>query len=69
MLDSVKLGFDNDVAQIKVVNPEVDLVTKGTGMLMTVVNGELVIPTKHQSNDVDDNDPDNVEEGHDGKNA
>jgi hypothetical protein len=69
VLDSVKLGFDNDVAQIKVVNPEVDLVTKGTGMLMTVVNGELVIPTKHQSNDVDGNDPDNVEEGHDGKNA
>jgi hypothetical protein len=47
VLDSVKLGFDNDVAQIKVVNPEVDLVTKGTRMLMTVVNGELVIPTKH----------------------
>jgi hypothetical protein len=27
VLDSVKLGFDNDVAWIKVVNLEVDLVT------------------------------------------
>jgi hypothetical protein len=63
------MGFDNDDAQIKVVNHEVDLVTKGTGMLMIVVNGELVIPIEYQYDDDDDEDPDNVDVGHDGENA
>ncbi|WJX95592.1 histone deacetylase [Trifolium repens] len=49
VLDSVKYGFDNAIAQLRIVNPEVELNTKGTGMLRRVVDGVIVIPPDCQS--------------------
>jgi chromosome segregation ATPase len=36
LLDAVKLGFDREVAQLKVVNPDVDLIVEGTHHLSDV---------------------------------
>jgi hypothetical protein len=38
-------------------------------MVLTNVNGELVIPTEYQSDDDDGDEPDNIKDGHDGENA
>lgn len=43
-LDTLGARFKAAVEQLKVVNPEVDLVTMGTNPLFNLVDGEIVIP-------------------------
>jgi hypothetical protein len=44
LLDAVKLGFDREVAQLKVVNPDVDLIVEGTHHLSDVRDGVIEPP-------------------------
>jgi cell division protein FtsB len=62
VLDSVKYGFDNAIAQLRIVNPEVELNTKGTRMPRRVVDGVIVIPPDCQS-DGDEGEGNDEHEG------
>jgi hypothetical protein len=44
LLDAVKLGFDRALAQLKVVNPDVDLIIEGTHHLSDVRDGVIEPP-------------------------
>ena len=44
LVDAVKLGFDRAVAQLKVVNPSVDLCVKGVYHLSDVEDGVIKPP-------------------------
>jgi len=44
LVDAVKLGFDRAVAQLKVVNPDVDLNVEGIHPLSNVKNGVITPP-------------------------
>ncbi|MCI83358.1 hypothetical protein A2U01_0104634, partial [Trifolium medium] len=43
MLSSAHDNFDNDVAQIKCLNPDVELKTEGMSILMKVKDGQLAL--------------------------
>ncbi|MCI56110.1 hypothetical protein A2U01_0077361, partial [Trifolium medium] len=44
VLEGTKYSFENAVAQLKVFNPVVELITEGIGMLRRVENRQIVIP-------------------------
>ena len=44
LVDTVKLGFDRAVAQVKVVNPDVDLSVEGIHPLSDVKDGVITPP-------------------------
>ncbi|MCH84613.1 hypothetical protein A2U01_0005445, partial [Trifolium medium] len=44
VLEGSKYSFENVVAQLKIVNPGVELITEGIGMLRRVENGQIIIP-------------------------
>lgn len=51
---AVKLGFDRAVAQLKVVNPDVDLVVEGTHPLSEVRDGVIASPPEEDTGHVDE---------------
>jgi hypothetical protein len=56
LVDAVKLGFDRAVAQLKVVNPDVDLSVEGTHPLSDVKDGVIIPPPdlEEDNGNVDD---------------
>ncbi|MCI75643.1 hypothetical protein A2U01_0096912, partial [Trifolium medium] len=44
VLAGVKYGFDNAVAQVKVLNPTIEFNTEGLSVLKRVENGQIIIP-------------------------
>ncbi|MCH82826.1 hypothetical protein A2U01_0003638 [Trifolium medium] len=48
VVSGVTYGFNNAVAQLKIVNSGLELSTEGIGVLKRVENGEIVIPEKYR---------------------
>jgi myosin heavy subunit len=68
-IDGVKFGFDNAVAQIKVVNPEVEINIEGLSMLKTVEDGKLVCLANCASDSEDDDSDEDGPEVENGEDA
>ncbi|MCI48838.1 hypothetical protein A2U01_0070081, partial [Trifolium medium] len=66
VLDGVKYGFDNVVAQVKVLNPTVELNIEGLSMLKRVEDGQLIIPPEYAQVE-DDEEEDEQEDGEKGQ--
>ena len=54
LVDTVKLGFDRAVVQLKVVNPDVDLIVEGTHPLSEVNDGVISPPPEEDNGHVDE---------------
>jgi hypothetical protein len=56
LVDAVRLGFDRAVAQLKVVNPDIELNVEGIHPLSEVKDGVITTPLDLEENDgrVDD---------------
>ncbi|MCH89799.1 hypothetical protein A2U01_0010700, partial [Trifolium medium] len=70
ILEGAKYSFENVVAQLKVVNLGVELITEGTEMMRMVENGQIIIPEVYKDMEdeeveEDDEQDDHQEEGHD----
>jgi hypothetical protein len=65
-MDAASYAFANAVEQLKIANPGVNLVTKGTGMLYQVKDGQIVVPEEYQRMaDEDGEDKDDDQERQD----
>jgi capsule polysaccharide export protein KpsE/RkpR len=65
-MDAASYAFANVVEQLKIANPGVNLVTKGTGMLYQVKDGQIVVPEEYQRMaDEDGEDKDDDQERQD----
>ncbi|MCH92435.1 hypothetical protein A2U01_0013374 [Trifolium medium] len=69
VFNGAKYGWDNTVAQLKIVNSEVELTTEGTGMLRKVVDGQIIIPEKYKQMEIEEEgdeleEEDNAKDGH-----
>ncbi|MCI73434.1 hypothetical protein A2U01_0094698, partial [Trifolium medium] len=65
VLDGVKFGFDNVVAQLKVLNPGIELNIEGMSMLKKVENGHLVILVEYEQMVNEEDDGEEEELGND----
>ncbi|MCH81998.1 hypothetical protein A2U01_0002793 [Trifolium medium] len=65
VFNGVKYGWDNALAQLQVVNPDIKFNTEGMGVLPKVENGQIVIPDKYKQMEIEAQEEDDVEEDDD----
>ncbi|MCI30818.1 hypothetical protein A2U01_0052029, partial [Trifolium medium] len=58
VLEGTKYSFDNVVAQLKVVNPGVELIIEVIRMLRKVENGQIVIPEVYKDMEAEEEEED-----------
>ncbi|MCI68355.1 hypothetical protein A2U01_0089615, partial [Trifolium medium] len=54
VFNGVKHGWRNAIAQLKIVNPEVEFNLQGMGVLREVVDGQIIVPEKYKGMDIDE---------------
>ncbi|MCI34047.1 hypothetical protein A2U01_0055265, partial [Trifolium medium] len=59
-------SWENALAQLQIVNPDLKFSTEGMGMLRKVVDGQIVIPDQYWQMELDDEEEDEAEEGDNG---
>ncbi|MCH95009.1 hypothetical protein A2U01_0015982 [Trifolium medium] len=52
VLKGAKYGFNNAVAQLKMVNVGVELTTEGIDMLRRVEDGQIIIPEEYKEMEI-----------------
>ncbi|MCI32120.1 hypothetical protein A2U01_0053332, partial [Trifolium medium] len=62
VLEGSKYSFNNVVAQLKIVNPGVELNTEGIGMLRRVENGQIIIPAVYQDTEAEEEEEEEEDE-------